>query len=60
MARTIVETFGVDSLMPGIYNFVAFARMYASAELKRGHAPPFSPKAMAMLDDMEKRYIRRP
>jgi len=58
MAREIVETFGVDSLMPGIYDFVAFIRAYASAEAKRGNPPPFSSKALEKLSDIERRYIR--
>jgi hypothetical protein len=58
MAREIVETFGVDSLMPGIYNFVAFLRAYASAEAKRGNPPPFSAQALEKLNDIERRYIR--
>jgi hypothetical protein len=57
VAREIYETFGVDSLYPGVRNFFAFLRTYASAETKRGNAPPFSPKAVALLDALEKRYI---
>ncbi len=58
MAREIVETFGIDSLMPGVYNPFAFLRTYASAEAKHGRPPPFSPRAIAVLDAMERRYIR--
>jgi hypothetical protein len=57
VAREIYETFGVDSLYPGVHNFFAFLRTYASAEAKRGNAPPFSPKAVALLDALEKRYM---
>ncbi len=56
VAREIYETFGVDSLYPGVYDFFAFLRTYASAEAKRGNSPPFSPKAVALLDALEKRY----
>jgi hypothetical protein len=57
MAREIVETFGVDSLMPGVMNPVAFLRTYASAERKRGNPSPFSPTSMAMLDRMEGEFV---
>ncbi len=56
VAREIYETFGVDSLYPGVYDFFAFLRTYASAEVKRGNAPPFSPKAVALLDALDRRY----
>jgi hypothetical protein len=58
IARQIVTTFGVDSLMPAIYNPFAMLRTYASAQVKRGNPPPFSPRALAKLADMEKRFIR--
>ena len=45
VARAIYETFGVDSLLPGVANLFAFWRTYGEAEVKRGHQPPFSPKA---------------
>jgi hypothetical protein len=57
VAREIYETFGVDSLYPGVRNFFAFLRTYGYAEAKRGNAPPFSPKAVALLDALERRYI---
>jgi len=58
MAREIVETFGVDSLFPGLYDAVAFARTYASAERKRGNPPPFSEKTMKLFDSMTARFER--
>ena len=58
VARTIVETFGIDSLMPAVYNPFALLSTYAAAEKKRGIPPPFSAKAITVLADMEKRYIR--
>jgi hypothetical protein len=58
IARTIVETFGIDSLMPAVYNPFALFRTYAAAEKKRGNPPPFSAKAITVLDQMEKHYVR--
>jgi hypothetical protein len=58
MARAILTTFGVDSLLPGVSNPFAFVRAYAAAEVKRGNPPPFSPKAVEMLGLMEQRYIK--
>jgi hypothetical protein len=57
VAREIYETFGVDSLYPGVRNFFAFLRTYASAEAKRGNPPPFSPKSVALLNALERRYL---
>jgi hypothetical protein len=59
VARTIVQTFGIDSLMPAVYNPFALLRTYAAAEKQRGNPPPFSAKAIAVLDAMEKRYVRQ-
>lgn len=56
VAREIYETFGADSLYPGVHNFFAFLRTYASAEAKRGNPPPFSPKSVALLDALERKY----
>jgi hypothetical protein len=60
VAREIYETFGVDSLYPGVKNFFAFLRTYAAAEVRHGNPPPFSPKAVALLDSIERRYSLRP
>jgi hypothetical protein len=57
VAREIYETFGVDSLFPGIANPFAFWRAYAEAEVKRGNPNPFSPKAVALLNALEKKYL---
>ena len=57
VAREIYETFGVDSLYPGVHNFFAFLRTYAAAEKKRGNPPPFSPKAISLLDSLERKYL---
>ena len=59
VAREIYETFGADSLFPGVRNQFAFLRTYTAAETKRGNPPPFSPKAVALLDQLEKRYTIR-
>jgi hypothetical protein len=56
VAREIYETFGVDSLFPGVSNPFAFLRTYAAAEAKRGDPPPFSAKAVALLDALERKY----
>jgi hypothetical protein len=57
VAREIYETFGVDSLLPGVRNPFAFWRAYANAEQKRGNPPPFSAKSVALLDRLERRYL---
>jgi hypothetical protein len=59
VAREIYETFGVDSLFPGVTNPFAFLRTYAAAEAKRGNPPPFSPKAVTLLDALERKYTTR-
>lgn len=59
MAREIVETFGIDSLFPGVRDPIAFFRTYASAERKHGNAPPFSDKTMKVLDSMDARFETR-
>jgi len=59
MAREIVETFGIDSLMPGVYNPVAFLRMYAAAEVKRGNPPPFSATSLKALAVLEGVFVRK-
>jgi hypothetical protein len=58
MARTIVSAFGADSLHAGVYNPFAFIRTYASAQISRGNPPPFSTKALEVLANMERRYVR--
>jgi hypothetical protein len=58
MAREILDTFGRDSLVATLYNPFAFLRSFSAAEQKRGNPPPFSPNAVAMLDLMEKRWVR--
>jgi hypothetical protein len=58
MARTILETLGADSLMNGVRSPIGFVRTYAEAEIKRGNPPPFSPKALALFQAMEDRYIK--
>jgi hypothetical protein len=55
MARTILETFGADSLVAGVYSPFRFMRIFSAAELRPGHGAPFSPAATALLDAMEKR-----
>jgi len=57
MAREIYETFGVDSLYPAESNLFAFWRTYAEAEAKRGNPPPYSPKAVALLGALERKYL---
>lgn len=59
MARTILDTFGTDSLMPALYNPFAFLRAFSSAQIARGKRPAFSGKALELLTDMERRYIAR-
>jgi hypothetical protein len=59
MARTIQQTFGVDSLFPGLANPFAFIRTFAAAERSRGRPAPFSPKSVALLDSLEKVYVTK-
>jgi Putative zinc dependent peptidase (DUF5700) len=59
IARTIYETFGVDSLLPGLYNPGAFLRAYTAAERKRGNPTPFSPMALVVLGRLEQRHWMR-
>ena len=58
MARTILETFGRDSLIATIPSAFAFVRMYEAAEVKRGHASPFSPAGRAALGAIENRHLK--
>jgi putative zinc-dependent peptidase DUF5700 len=58
VAREIYETFGVDSLYPGASNPFAFWRAFAEAEVKRGRPEPFSAKAQALLDALERRFVQ--
>ena len=55
MARTILETFGADSVIAGVYSPYRFIRTYVAAETKRGHPSPFSPASLALLDALERR-----
>ena len=56
MAREIYETFGVDSLFPGVRNPFAFWRAYGEAEIKRGKPSPFSAQAIVLLGALETKY----
>lgn len=58
MARTILETFGADSLIAGVYSPFHFLRTFSAAESRRGDPAPFSPAAVALLDAMERRYVK--
>jgi hypothetical protein len=55
IARTILETFGPDSIYPGTRNPAAFLRTFAAAERARGHADPFSPATWRVIDAFEAR-----
>ncbi len=56
MARTILETFGRDSLIATVPSAFAFIRMYEAAEAKGGNASPFSAEGHAALSAMESRH----
>lgn len=58
MARTIYETFGVDSLFPGETNPAAFLRTYVAAEKSRGNPSPFTAKGWSVIESFERRYWR--
>ena len=58
MAREIIETFGVDSLFPGVADPAAFFRTYAAAEIVHGRPAPFSRKTWEVIEALESRYWR--
>ncbi|HEY6828504.1 MAG TPA: DUF5700 domain-containing putative Zn-dependent protease [Gemmatimonadaceae bacterium] len=58
MARTILDTFGRDSLIATVPSAFAFIRMYEAAETKRGNASPFSEAGHAALSAMENRHLK--
>lgn len=58
MARTILETFGRDSLIATVPSAFVFIRMYEAAEAKRGNASPFSAEGRAALSAMENRHLK--
>lgn len=58
MAREVLDTYGADSLVAAATNPFRFIRMFTAAEQQHGHPAPFSAKAVAMLDVMEKRWVR--
>jgi hypothetical protein len=58
MARTILETFGRDSLIATMPSAFAFIRMYEAAETKRGNPSPFSAEGHAALSAMENRHLK--
>ena len=57
MARSIKDTFGVDSLFPALASPFAFVRVFRAAEAKKGNASAFSAPTIAWLDAMEKKYV---
>jgi hypothetical protein len=56
LARTVAETFGIDSLMPAVADPFALIRVYREALAKRGTPDPFSAKAPAVLDSLHAVY----
>jgi hypothetical protein len=56
MARTVSETFGIDSLMPAVADPLALIRVYREALAKHGQRDPFSAKAIAVLDSLHAVY----
>jgi len=59
MARRIVDTFGIDSILPGAYSPFAFFRTYVAAERVHGTASPFSAGTNTLLAWEEERYTKR-
>jgi len=57
IARTVYETFGVDSLTPALYNPFALLRTYAAVEATRGNSAPFSAATLALLNDIERKHL---
>jgi len=58
IAREIVETFGVDSLYPGVRDPAAFLRTYAAAERAHGRPAPFSEKTWQVIEALDAKYWR--
>ena len=58
MARAIIDTFGVDSLYPGVRDPAAFLRTYAAAERAQGRPEPFSAKSWRVIDALDTKYWR--
>jgi hypothetical protein len=58
MARTVYETFGVDSLFPSVTNPASLFRAYASAERAGGRPAPFSAAAWTVIEGIERRSWR--
>ena len=56
LARTVAQTFGIDSLMPAIADPFALIRTYREALAKRGEPDAFSAKALALLDSLHAVY----
>ena len=59
IAREIIETFGVDSLFPGVRDPAAFLRTYAAAERVHGRPAPFSAKTWRVIEALDAKYWRR-
>jgi hypothetical protein len=58
MGRTIIETFGSDSILPSVTNPFEFLRAYARAEARRGRPAPFSPASLRLIDRLERKHLR--
>lgn len=56
IARTIIDTFGPDSILPGTRSPAAFLRTFAAAERVHGRKNPLSPGSRRLLDSLESRY----
>jgi hypothetical protein len=56
MARSIIQNFGVDSIIATVHSPFAFLRMFAAVERERGNPPPFSPAAQRVLAMLERKY----
>jgi hypothetical protein len=58
MARTVLQTFGTDSLLTVAYNPFTLMRLFNAAEQAKRQPPSLSPQGLAVLRDMEVRYIK--
>lgn len=56
IARAIIATFGVDSLIPAMQNPVALLRTYNAARAVRGEVPPLSDRSLEVLGLLERKY----
>jgi hypothetical protein len=53
-----LQTFGTDSLLTVVYNPFTLIRLFNAAEQAKRQPASLSPQGLAVLRDMEARYIK--